>query len=805
MCPILFASTAAFAQSDRGPAQSAKPVITLAPSVTPVVRKDGEASFENPPANFHAFASVHVGDVAIAEPLTLRFSASTQLTGIQLTKDFVMDAGSTCQVGNRYAEGDSCTLLVRFTPQGAGRRLGKLTISHAASPQPLNLGLGGYGYAPVISFTPALITTVPGTYPSNVGLLAGAHNMTVDGGDVVYIADTGNDQIRQIDSSGTIISNTAYPAAYSIAVDSFGYIWALPAPGSFFYFAFYVPGTGEIDFAGSYSPGTCTASSPCILNIVGLGDAGSISIDSYNNLFMEEETYGAAEIPVAGIANGGSGYADPNVWYLRDSYAPGTGTPTAFTADAYDNLYTFYNNGTADCDIVVESLSSAETYPPVYNRVAGADSCGFSGDGGQARDAEIGSSVGEIAFDIAGNLYFSDTNNQRVRRIDNSTGQINTIAGNGTAGYTGDGAEATLAELSSPTGLAVDSQGQVYIISSATTGQVVRKLGPNGVLDMGSVVKKTSGTAQLVTVANTGNDAMVLTRAYIGGTDAGDFKIDPNTTSCILTEGATLAAGQSCKVGIIFTPAAAGARSASLIFLDNTVTNMNTVELAGTGTLPLPTFTITAPTSGATETSGTAFTFSVSVTASGTQPTGTVTMLLNGTAISGSPATLNSSGVASLSVTSTTTGTNTLSATYSGDSNYSADGPITRTVKVNAPALKKESKVTVASSANPATACSAIAFSVTVTGTGSEKPTGTVKLMKEKELLSEGTLSDGKAKLPSLKLAAGTSELTANYSGDSTHEAAKSAPFKQVVSSTGCESGADSTRPVSLPGVSMAR
>jgi hypothetical protein len=323
----------------------------------------------------------------------------------------------------------------------------------------------------------------------------------------------------------------------------------------------------------------------------------------------------------------------------------------------------------------------------------------------------------------------------------------------------------------------------------------------------GNQLRSTSSTAHLVTVANTGNYAMTLTRAYIGGTDAGDYLIDPNTTSCSLTAGATLDAGQSCKVGIIFTPAATGTRTADLYFLNNTVTNMNTVQLNGYGTLPEPTFTITAPASGATETSGTAFTFSVSVTSSsGPKPTGTVTMLLNGTAITGSPATLNGSGVASLSVTSTTTGTNTLSAKYSGDSNYAADGPITETVTVDPTSARPRPTIAVKSSANPATLCSEVAFTVAVNGTGSEKPTGTVKLMKGTDLLGEASLDKGEAKIEHVSLKAGTNELTAHYDGDSRHEAATSSPFKQVVSASGlCASEANSGRARTDPGAPAAR
>ncbi len=96
--------------------------------------------------------------------------------------------------------------------------------------------------------------------------------------------------------------------------------------------------------------------------------------------------------------------------------------------------------------------------------------------------------VGQITFDLAGNLYFTDTNNQRVRRVSAATGIITTVAGNGTAGYAGDGAESIYANLSSPTGISVDSQGQVYIISSAAstgTAQVDPQAGNSGRSSLG--------------------------------------------------------------------------------------------------------------------------------------------------------------------------------------------------------------------------------------------------------------------------------------------------------------------------------
>lgn len=78
-------------------------------------------------------------------------------------------------------------------------------------------------------------------------------------------------------------------------------------------------------------------------------------------------------------------------------------------------------------------------------------------------------------------------------------------------------------------------------------------------------------------VTNTGNAAMELTRVIIDGANPGDFSIDPDTTNCMLTSGSTLALGESCRIGILFAPKAAGARTANLVLLDNTLPGADTI------------------------------------------------------------------------------------------------------------------------------------------------------------------------------------------------------------------------------------
>jgi sugar lactone lactonase YvrE len=94
--------------------------------------------------------------------------------------------------------------------------------------------------------------------------------------------------------------------------------------------------------------------------------------------------------------------------------------------------------------------------------VAGvAFTCGFSGDGGPATQAELNTPVG-VAVDKHGNILIADSGNHRVREFQVG-GNINTIAGNGTCGFTGDGGPATSAEMCFPEDVAVTSKGTVYI------------------------------------------------------------------------------------------------------------------------------------------------------------------------------------------------------------------------------------------------------------------------------------------------------------------------------------------------------
>lgn len=143
--------------------------------------------------------------------------------------------------------------------------------------------------------------------------------------------------------------------------------------------------------------------------------------------------------------------------YSGDGGVPSSAELSALTGIVVDSAGNSYIADTANN--VVRKISAATG---TITTVAGNGTAGFSGDGGSATSAELNLPQG-VAVDSAGNLYIADGNNQRIRFVSAATGAITTIAGNGTGGFSGDNGSATSAELSGPIGIAVDSAGNLYI------------------------------------------------------------------------------------------------------------------------------------------------------------------------------------------------------------------------------------------------------------------------------------------------------------------------------------------------------
>jgi hypothetical protein len=141
----------------------------------------------------------------------------------------------------------------------------------------------------------------------------------------------------------------------------------------------------------------------------------------------------------------------------------------------------------------------------IISTVAGTGTGGYNGDGILATAAQL-NNPNEVSFDASGNLYIADWLNNRVRKVDNSTGIISTIAGTGTAGYNGDGIAATAAQINGPCGIIFDNAGDIYIAEYG--GARVRKIN--------------IGTGLISTIAGTGTfgyngDGIAATTAQLAG------------------------------------------------------------------------------------------------------------------------------------------------------------------------------------------------------------------------------------------------------------------------------------------------
>ena len=140
--------------------------------------------------------------------------------------------------------------------------------------------------------------------------------------------------------------------------------------------------------------------------------------------------------------------------------------PAGLATDASGNLFI--------ADQANHRIRRVDARSGIITTVAGNSVCpktsvcseGFSGDGGQATRAEL-KSPGGVAVDASGNLFIADTGNNRIRRVDHATGIITTVAGKGTAGFSGDGKPATDAEMKGPVGVVVDNSGNLFIADSS--------------------------------------------------------------------------------------------------------------------------------------------------------------------------------------------------------------------------------------------------------------------------------------------------------------------------------------------------
>ncbi len=249
-------------------------------------------------------------------------------------------------------------------------------------------------------------------------------DVVVDGSGNLYIADRDNDRIRKVDAGTGNISTVA--------------------------------GDGTGDFGGD--GGAATAAQ--------LEEPFDVVVDGSGNLYIADRDndrirkVDASTGNISTIAGGGTnstGTGIPAVQArLRDPYG--------VAVDGSGNVYI--------ADGGRRRIRKVDTSGTITT-VAGTGSSGFEGDGGPATAAKLRQPF-DVAADGSGNLYIADTDNHRIRKVDAGTGNISTIAGDGTEAFSGDGGAATAAQLQHPSGIVVDGSGNLYIAD--TDNHRIRKV-----------------------------------------------------------------------------------------------------------------------------------------------------------------------------------------------------------------------------------------------------------------------------------------------------------------------------------------
>jgi sugar lactone lactonase YvrE len=287
-----------------------------------------------------------------------------------------------------------------------------------------------------------IISTVVGTtngYSGDGGQASSAQlswpvGLALDSGGNLFIADAGNQVVRKVSPNG-VISTVAkgFDTPEGVAVDASGQLYITD-------YSTDTDSCDDISYVGrllKMSPDGTTSTLLGGTLEPPLTQPKGVAVDKSGNVYVADSTAASLlQVSPAGVA----------------STAASFGGAINVAADSAGNLYVTDGRG------ALVRISADGTRTNLVGNGAPGD---YWGDGGQATDAGLNAPFG-LVLDSSGNLYIADSGNNRVRKV-TPNGVISTVAGNGTFGFSGDGGPATAAELAAPTGLALDSNGALYI------------------------------------------------------------------------------------------------------------------------------------------------------------------------------------------------------------------------------------------------------------------------------------------------------------------------------------------------------
>jgi uncharacterized protein (TIGR03437 family) len=334
-----------------------------------------------------------------------------------------------------------------------------------------------------------VITTLAGSGTPGYGAFSGDNgpatsarlslpaDVSLDSAGNLYISDTINNLIRMV--SNGVITTVAGRETY-----------------------------GTYGFGGDNGP--ATSAYLYAPDGIALDSAGNLYIADFGNNRIRKVSNGVITTVAGTWTPGFSGDGGP-------ATSAQLNLPERVAVDSAGNLYIA---DTINCRI-------REVSNGVITTVAGSGGRGFSGDNGPATSAQL-DTPGGVAVDTAGNLYIADFGNNRIRKVSN--GVIVTVAGTGTPGFSGDGGPATSAQLNLPTGVAVDTAGNLYIAEAWNNR--IRLLTPAL-----PTVKGVTNGASYATGAVSPGELVTIFGTAIGPATAAGAITDPSTGKLATTIG----------------------------------------------------------------------------------------------------------------------------------------------------------------------------------------------------------------------------------------------------------------------------
>ncbi len=478
------------------------------------------------------------------------------------TPQFKVGTQSGCVIGGTTgnAPGTLCTIPVTFSPAYPGVQTAPLVISTNGGT--FQFGLSATGIAPQAILEPGVLGTAAGTgvagATGNGGAATAAtlnapREITFDYAGNYYIGDLGNNEIREVSAAGNItVVAGGGSTNYYLSPGAAATTAALTQPEQVAFDSagnMYIPDYGDsvvakVDavtknitvIAGQYGTQGNTGDGGLATAATLTGPA-AIAINQANgNIYIADGNQGGNKIREINVSTGIiTTYAGTGAICSSPTATCGDGGPATAAQFYRPNGIAIDGNGNIFVsDTLDNRVRRIDVTTGIITTVAGTGAASDTGDGGAATSATLNTPF-QIQVDAAGDIFIADKGNNAIRMVSGSTGNISTIAGNGMTCTTtpspacGDGGSANVAAFSSPTGVALDAAGDVYVVENGTNR--VRKVtsNPAALLYPTEPVGTSAGTMN-ETLLNIGNATLTYTTP-----------VSPNSDALVTTTGPTAA------------------------------------------------------------------------------------------------------------------------------------------------------------------------------------------------------------------------------------------------------------------------